>query len=294
VTQIGLDALAAAFAYGAAQVMVLVPPRRREATGGLTGQIALADAVLAGLGYGDGRVYLVAEDDPDAVEALLYGLPDIAPAQAATFLPMGAKRTLTRMALDHLHAVAPAPRDLVPLPEGAPFGAVHVDVEGCTLCLACVGACPTGALQDNPDRPQLRFQEDACVQCGLCMNTCPERVITLEPRLNFADEARRALVVKEEEPFACVRCGKPFGTKSTVERIVARLAERHWMFKDQAAIDRIRMCDDCRVIHQFETGGDPLALGERPKPRTTADYLREREVEEARAKLRAERGDGGA
>ena len=54
-------------------------------------------------------------------------------------------------------------------------GAIAIDTEGCTLCLACVGACPTGALQDNPDMPQLRFQEDACIQCGLCRNTCPSR-----------------------------------------------------------------------------------------------------------------------
>ena len=79
----------------------------------------------------------------------------------------------------------------MPLPAGAPFGRVVVDVAGCTLCLACVGACPTGALVDNPERPQLSFVEDACVQCGLCQSTCPESVIRLEPRLNFADEARQ-------------------------------------------------------------------------------------------------------
>ena len=31
-------------------------------------------------------------------------------------------------------------------PTGAPFGTVEINVEGCTLCLACVSACPTGAL----------------------------------------------------------------------------------------------------------------------------------------------------
>ena len=40
------------------------------------------------------------------------------------------------------------------------------------------------------------------------------------PQLDFAawDAPRR--VVKEEEPFHCIRCGKPFGTKSTIERVV--------------------------------------------------------------------------
>ena len=59
------------------------------------------------------------------------------------------------------------------------------NVEGCTLCHACVTACPTHALSDNPDRAMLRFTESLCVQCGLCQSTCPEKVITLEPRLDF-------------------------------------------------------------------------------------------------------------
>ena len=206
---------------------------------------------------------------------------------------MGGKRTLLRMALQALHGAAPAPRDHVPLPEGAPFGRVVVDVAGCTLCLACVGACPTGALVDNPERPQLAFIEDACVQCGLCRSTCPERVIALEPRLNFTDEARQPLVIKQEEPFECIRCGKPFGTRSSIEKIVEKLAAKHSMFMDSAAVDRIRMCDDCRVIVQFEVTDNPLAAGPRPKTRTTDDYLREREeIEAARAKVKAGSGGG--
>ena len=55
------------------------------------------------------------------------------------------------------------------------------------------------------------------------------------------------------------------------------------------------MCDDCRVIAQFEVTDNPLAGGPRPKTRTTDDYLRERaEIEAARAKLKAERGGNGS
>ncbi|MGH6945581.1 MAG: 4Fe-4S binding protein, partial [Geminicoccaceae bacterium] len=200
---------------------------------------------------------------------------------------------LMRLALQELHAHAPAPVDQVPLPDGAPFGRVLIDAEGCTLCLACVGACPTAALRDNPERPELRFVEDACVQCGLCANTCPEKVIRLEPRLDFTDQARQPVVLKEEEPFACIRCGKPFGTRSTIEKIVEKLGAKHWMYKDSSAIERIRMCDDCRVAAQFEAPDNPLAGGPRPKTRTTDDYLREREeIAAARARVKAERGNG--
>jgi ferredoxin len=295
VTQLGLDAILAAFAYGAERFLVLVPPKRRDELVGLEAQFAYAEAVLGGLGYGQDRLELLLDDDPDAVEARLFEASPAGRMPAATFLPMGGKRALLRLALQELHAAAPAPVEQLPLPAGAPFGRVVVDTEGCTLCLACVGACPTGALQDNPERPELRFLEDACIQCGLCANTCPEHVIKLEPRLNFTDQARRPIVIKQEEPFECIRCGKPFGTRASIEMIIEKLAAKHWMFQDSAAIDRIRMCDDCRVIVQFEATDNPFGAGPRPKTRTTDDYLGERaELEAARAKLAAERDGNGS
>lgn len=292
-TQVGFDFLASAMAYGAAQVVLLAPPQRRDELDGLAGQAGLTEAVMSGLGFESGSVTVLSEADPDALEQQLYALPARIPAAPASYIPMGGKRSLIRLALQHLHKSAPRPVEQIALPPQAPFGTVEVDVGGCTLCLACVGACPTGALQDNPELPQLRFQEDACVQCGLCRVTCPENVISLKPRLNFAEDAKRALVLKEEEPFHCVRCGKPFGTKSSVERIVAQLGDRHSMFRESAAVDRIRMCEDCRVVDQFESKDNPFAAADRAPVRTTDDYLREREeIEAARRRFREQGGDG--
>jgi ferredoxin len=276
VLQLGIDFYAGAFAYGAAAVRVLAPGRRRDDLSPLAGQFGLMEAVLGGLGHGSGRVGLIETDDPDALGAALYNMPRQAGiAPPSSFMPMGGKRGLTGLALRHLHAVAPAPVEILALPKGAPFGAVKVDTAGCTLCLACVSACPTGALGDNPDRPMLRFTEEACVQCGLCRNTCPEHVIELTPRLSFAEDARRAIVVKEEEPFHCVRCGKPFGTKGSVERIIEKLAGKHWMFAKGDTIERIKMCGDCRIIAQSESTLDPYAGPPRPVTRTTDDYRAE-------------------
>jgi hypothetical protein len=84
-------------------------------------------------------------------------------------------------------------------------------------------------------------------------------------------------MLKEEAPFECIRCGKPFGTRSSVERIVAQLGERHAAFADPAMLDRIKMCQDCRVIVQFEATDSPFRGADRPEPRTTEDYLRARE-----------------
>jgi ferredoxin len=281
VTQVGLEAIAAAFAYGASAVRLLLRARPLHDIAGLAQTLALAEPILLGLGFGVGRVATIETDDPFALGATLYELQPAVPApRPASFVPAGGKRDVMRLALRELHRAAPTPVDVVPLPAGAPFGAVTLNVEGCTLCLSCVSACPTGALGDDRERPLLRFTEDACVQCGLCKATCPEKVISLTPQLDFRAATAAPRVLKEEEPFCCVRCGKPFGVKSTIDRVTAKLEGRHWMYKGSAQrLDLIKMCDDCRVAAVTEGGFDPYAAPPRPRPRTTDDYLRERETE---------------
>lgn len=275
-TQIGLDFMTAAMAYGAARIVLLIPPNKGEEADPLRKEVTLAETVFEGLGYGTGRVLTVDDADPDAVAAKLWNLHDIAPVPAGDFLPVGKKRSIMMLALSHLHANAPNPVDTVALPEGSPFGAVEVRVDGCTLCLACVGACPTGALKDDPDQPMLRFAESACVQCGLCRATCPEKVISLAPRLSFLEAARTHRTIKQEEPFHCIRCGKAFGTKASIERVTKKL-EGHAMFAGTKQLDRLRMCDTCRVVAMTEDEVHPFAGAPRPAVRTTEDYLRERD-----------------
>jgi len=273
---VGLDFFFAASAYGAGQTIVLLPPTKADDRAALQGEMALADLVLERLGYGQGHTRIVDEMDPDVVERILFDLSASDDMPGGDFLPMGRKRAIMSLALHQLHSHAPSPVDVVSLPMGAPFGSVNIETDACTLCLSCVGACPTGALKDNQDKPQLSFIENACIQCGLCSNTCPESVITLVPQLSFLETARRAEVIKEEEPFECVRCSKPFGTKSTVDKMLEKL-KGHAMFADAEALERLKMCDNCRVISLTETDGNPLAFGKVPVTRTTEDYLRERD-----------------
>jgi ferredoxin len=280
VSQVGPETVAAAFAYGAAGVVFLTRERPRHEIVGLSQVAELSSTIVMALGYGEDIIRIVQTDDPDMLRDALDAAPrGTATSRPASFLPMGAKRGLLENALHELHRAAPTPVDRIALPGGAPFGNVVLDVDRCTLCHACVAACPTGALSDNPERPMLLFGEGACVQCGLCEATCPEDAITLEPRLDFGawDAPRRTL--KEEEPFLCVACGSPFGTRSTIERIVAKLEGKHWMFSGENArrIDVVKMCDNCRVAAVVNEGFDPNAE-QRPPVRTTEDYYREREA----------------
>ena len=85
------------------------------------------------------------------------------------------------------------------------------------------------------------------------------------PRIDFTTAARSARVLKEEEPAICPRCSKAFGTKSSIDRIVAKLAGK-------MDTERLRLCGDCRVVVQFEQPA-PLASKPRPRVRTSEDYL---------------------
>ncbi|SPF81680.1 4Fe-4S binding protein [Pseudoprimorskyibacter insulae] len=255
--------IVAALAAGFASVSLLPGPKADAEA--LAAQVALAGAI-----GGETRVILIDTPDPDALSDQLYA--EAAPAPVANPVrPMGQRRQITRQAARALHPEA----ETLALPAGAPYGAVLVDQDACTLCLSCVSLCPSGALGDNPDLPQLRFQEDACLQCGLCATICPEKAITLEPRLNLTDSALRQEVINEEEPFPCVECGTLFGVKSTIDRITEKLSS-HAMFADGDRIRMIQMCDDCRVNAQYHTDNNPFAGGERPKPRTTDDYFSKR------------------
>jgi ferredoxin len=250
----GIDLWLAAIALGASQIWILLTaeeaPEYRQA---LAEQMQVAQAILTGLGYRGEHFKLIQANDARDLSALDRALRAPAAQGIGKPVPLAIqadKRATLEMALDALHGAAPSAIESIALPKpGAPFGSLVIDSAKCTLCLSCVGACPEAALADNPDKPQLRFIEKNCVQCGLCEKTCPEGAITLAPRLWLADggKARKAArVLHEAEPFCCVRCGKPFGTLKAIEAMVAKIGS-HPAFQGAGA-ERLKMCGDCRVI----------------------------------------------
>ena len=242
VASIGMDLMLGAIAYGASQVGIVSTEKTADGyVAALKRQMGYAETIVNALGYA-GKHFSLIENPADLWELA----PAATVAKPASFNLSPEKRTTLDFALDHL---ARHESKTIPLPAGAPFGALTVNKQTCTLCKACIGACPESALIDSTETPALRFIERNCVQCGLCVNTCPENAITLVPRLLLGTEAKEAVTLNEAEPFNCVRCGKPFGTRQMVENMLGKLGG-HSMFA--GGTRRLQMCGDCRVVDMVE------------------------------------------
>ncbi len=262
VGSVGMDVWLSGLAYGAAQVCLLADPATPASVlVELEAQLTYAHAILEGMGFPRQLISLVQAGTGDQAESALGEPAPAFSVSPAGFAGVNEKRTMLRLAIDLLYEQAPARRPLVSLPTGAPFGEVTVDEGRCTLCMACVSQCPGKALEAGGEEPQLKFIEENCVQCALCARTCPENAIAPSPRYLFDLEQRRARrVLKEEQAFHCVSCGKPFSTRSMIENMTAKLRS-HPMFKG-AGLRRLQMCEDCRVramyvdeLLNLDTGG---------------------------------------
>ncbi|MEX0730841.1 MAG: 4Fe-4S binding protein [Aquisalimonadaceae bacterium] len=260
---VGMDIWLAGMAYGAAGVVLLDTPAvaasvRRE----LESQISYTRPLMQGMGLEPLRLQLLPAGQGGAAEWFVTQTAYAPIGNPAAFETFNEKRSTLRLAIDHLHQQAEAPAAEMAMPVGAPFGQVLVNGDACTLCMSCPQVCPTRALTDAGDKPQLNFTEDLCVQCGLCQTACPEDAITLQPRYLFdAEQRRRPRVLNEEEPFHCISCGKAFATASVIGRMTEKL-QGHHMFQSEDSLRRLKMCGDCRVTDMF---ADDLKGGSVPK-----------------------------
>ena len=252
VAALGMDTLFGALAYGASQVVLLASAQEADEYGAaVEKQMRHAQTIVSALGYADVHFKLLATQDSALFEREVWALaPAKSVSMPASFNLSQEKRSTLEFALEHLARLAPTPREDIALEPGAPWGQVKVNRNTCTLCMACVGACPASALVDGRDQPLLKFIERNCVQCGLCANTCPEKAITLAPRLLLGPRAREERTLHEAVPVNCVRCGKPFGNKQMIDNMVGKLGA-HSMFAG-GGLTRLQMCADCRIIDMME------------------------------------------
>ena len=251
----GLELWLGALTYGFAEVTLLLSgdedPAYRAA---LERQVDLVNAILKAFGF-DNRIHLVMAESTEDLQTLSKAMGELRQRGAlqsictpASFGFSNQKRETLEAVLEHLQkqAITPLPEQGVPLPKNALLGGLAINADACTLCMSCVSSCPEGALIDNPDEPILSFIEKQCVQCGICTQTCPEQALTLSPRLQTVEKRKQKEVLNQTQIFHCISCGKPFGTAKMVDLMLAKLGA-HGAFAG-AALERLKMCGDCRVV----------------------------------------------
>ncbi|MBC8211341.1 MAG: 4Fe-4S binding protein [Gammaproteobacteria bacterium] len=254
IASVGMDLCLSTLAYGASQVVLLVNSEAPQLSQNqLSQQLEWLQSMLSGLTINPQRISLQYQADQIELIEQKWGY-----TPAAYSMPQN-KRHAIFQALDHLYQQIERTRELVSLPLAAPFGTASIDETRCTLCMACIGACPGKALQDGSNReiPEIFFIESHCIQCGTCTQTCPEQAISISPRIIYNREKRnQSRVLHQDIPFACISCGKAFAPTSIIHKMSHKLKD-HYMFKTTRALDRLKMCDDCRVADIVQ---DPEAI----------------------------------
>lgn len=245
---VGLDLLSSALAYGVNQIHLLVPDTvSDQVQQSLQRDVSLLNELLGELKL----TSYVIKINSDASSILADQEDDLRIEKVATYAGVGSKRSLIRNALEFFYQLSESDLKHVSLPDKSIFGEVILNQGACTLCMGCVSVCPASALEAGGESPALRFIEANCLQCGLCATACPESALTLKPRFLFDGiAAKRIRTLKEEEPFRCIQCNKPFATHAMIERMTEKLTG-HWMFEKPEALNRLRMCEDCRVADMF-------------------------------------------
>ena len=247
---VGLEMLLTALVCGAGVVIVACgeqnPLNIRKAA---EWQVQMGRAILRGLGMSEDTIQfaLIATENVSFTTAGPTTQFNQSQLLSAKFSFLHDKRTLIRLVSQHLYDQLGVQQPAIHLPSGSLFGAVAVDSDACTLCMACAVICPAGALSAPGDIPRLEFVESRCHQCRLCEEACPEGAISLLPRILCDPEAvETPAVLNEAEPVRCIQCGVPFASQAMINRIRGKLTG-HWMYSDDRQLSRLQMCRTCRT-----------------------------------------------
>jgi len=137
------------------------------------------------------------------------------------------------------------------------FGVMTVD-EACTLTPTCTNLCPTDAIR-RTEEAELQFSHELCVNCGLCEEGCPETAITMEDGLDLSllpenRDGEAWLTVHEDEMIECVRCGKPFASAASAEKIQSEVGDLVQGIAPDSEHNVFEYCGDCRSRLLFNQG----------------------------------------
>jgi ferredoxin len=136
-------------------------------------------------------------------------------------------------------SLKPSEAIAVPVPSAEATGLTDMKVaESCTLCNACVEACPHGALAIQVN--ELIFQPEKCTGCGDCVQICPEHAIALSE----IDESitLHARTVYKDEMVRCAKCNTPYASVKMLRKVSE-------MLHGEAVP---KLCPNCRQKQIYE------------------------------------------
>lgn len=133
---------------------------------------------------------------------------------------------------------------------GGEFVSLLCDSDNCTHCLACLNECKVEALQADQESLSLTYSAGNCVGCGICVSICPEKVLSINEDISLNEGYFTRQTLTQADGVHCKSCGKVFGTRKSLERVMAILSAR-----EKVDTEHFEYCDTCRVVRLFETEG---------------------------------------
>ncbi len=130
----------------------------------------------------------------------------------------------------------------------SPFGVLEFWAEGCTGCLACVKACPTGALRSEPlgNGVTLAYSPSSCTGCGMCVDVCPEsaaKVLGVRRMTNLGILFLGREVLYKHQLVSCEGCGASIAPQALLRRIEVLLEGSTEALRSAL----VRYCPSCRA-----------------------------------------------
>ncbi|WP_336036918.1 hydrogenase iron-sulfur subunit [Halobacterium yunchengense] len=129
------------------------------------------------------------------------------------------------------------------------FGRVEVS-DDCTFTPTCSNLCPTDALRRED--AGLEFDHERCVNCGLCEEGCMEDAIRVDGGLHLEllpeyNDGDAWTTVAEGEMRECRRCGKPFTSEASAQKISEEVGDVVAGIANDVDGDVFEYCGDCRA-----------------------------------------------
>lgn len=146
------------------------------------------------------------------------------------------------------HMMVQSQRVFVPQENDPDFPVLDCNTDECTRCLACLNECTTEALQADRQNHSLTYLAGNCVGCGVCVSVCPENVLHLQTADKIDQHYLQRWEMARAEPVLCKACGKEFGTRKSLEKVMQILVSR-----ESVNTEHFEYCANCRVIKLFET-----------------------------------------